>query len=126
MAEINKTDEVLADERLPLKFTTQLKRLVCIEYPGYSNDISKVLTTLGGEEQINATLQDSLRRIGLQFRPKDPYCRQSFGDRFPVTDLLMRVKRKKRMKNGIEEVKYECEILGVVDTVVKYVWLPKA
>ena len=130
MAEIDKADEMSADEmsadeRLPLKFNTQMKRLICIEYPGYINDISKALKTLGGEGQINTTLQDPLRRIGMYFRPDDPYCRQNFGDRFPVTDLLMKVKRKKRKKNGIEEVKYECEILGVIDTVVKYVLLSK-
>ena len=125
MEEISKTNEVpeCKDERLPIKFDSQLKRLICIEYPGYVNDISKVLKTFGGEEQINATLSEPLRRLGMHFRPNDPYSRQSFGDRFPVTDLLMKVKRKKRTKNGTEEVKYECEILGVIDTVVKYVWL---
>ncbi len=121
MAEVHETNEISADERLPLKFNTQLKRLVCIEYPGYVNDISKALKTLGGEAQVTATLTDPLRRVGMYFRPNDPYYRQNFGDRFPVTDLLMKVKRKKRMKNGMEEVKYECEILGVIDTVVKYV-----
>ena len=123
MEEASKENEATSckDERLPLKFNTQSKRLICIEYPGYINDISKALKTLGGEEQINSTLSEPLRRVGMCFRPNDPYSRQNFGDRFPVTDLLMRVKRKKRMKNGIEEVKYECEILGVIDTVVKYV-----
>jgi hypothetical protein len=123
MAEVDKTNEISGgkDERLPLKFDTQLKRLVSIEYPGYIHDISKTLKTLGGEGQLSATLNDSLRRIGINFRPNDPYCRQSFGDRSPATDLLIKVKRKKRKKNGMEEVKYECEILGVIDTVVKYV-----
>ena len=122
MEEASKGDEATSckDERLPLKFDTQSKRLICIEYPGYINDISKALKTLGGEEQINSTLSEPLRRVGMCFRPNDPYSRQNFGDRFPVTDLLMKVKRKKRMKNGTEEVKYECEILGVIDTVVKY------
>lgn len=123
MADTNDSDTTspCKDERLPLNFNTQTKRLVCIEYPGYVNDISKALKTLGGEGQINTTIQDPLRRLGLHFRPNDPYCRQSFGDRFPVTDLLMKVKRKKRTRNGTEEVKYECEILGVIDTVFKYV-----
>ena len=35
-----------------------MKQLVCIEYPGYVNDISKALKTLGGEAQVNATLTD--------------------------------------------------------------------
>lgn len=108
------------DERLPLKFTSQMKRLVCIEYPGYIQDVSKALKTLGGEKQVNATLNDPLRRVGMHFRPNDPYCRQNFGDRFPVTDLLMKVKRKKQKKDGTENIQYECEILGVIDTVVKY------
>ena len=124
MAEADKANDTAKDkdERLPIKFNTQSHRLVCIEYPGYINDISKALKTLGGERQLNTTLKQPLRRVAMHFRPNDPYSQQTFGDRFPVTDALMKVKRKKRIKNGIEEVKYECEILGVIDTVVKYVY----
>lgn len=109
------------DERLPITFATQQKCLVCIEFPGYINNISKCLNTLGGETQINSTLKDPLRRLGISFRPNDPYCHQGFGDKYPVTDLLMKVKRKTRKINGKDEIKYECEILGIIDTVIKYV-----
>ncbi len=78
-----------------------MKQLVCIEYPGYVNDISKALKTLGGEAQVNATLTDPLRRVRMYFQLNDPYYWQSLGDRFLMTDLLMKVKRKKQMKNGM-------------------------
>lgn len=113
-------DEI--DERLSVSFT-QSKRLVCIEYPGCIDNITKALETLGGEKNVDTILKDPFRRVGLRFRPKDPYSKQVFGDRFPVNDVLMKVKRKKRKKKETdqenEDVQYECELLGVVDTLIK-------
>ena len=126
MAEVEAIEESLGDtdERLPIQFH-QSKKLICIEYPGYINNISKALVTLGGEKTVGAVLKDPYRRVGVHFRPKDPFSKQVFGNRFEVTDVLMKVTRRRRKKkNGVEsseDVQYECELLGVIDTMVKYV-----
>ena len=97
-------------------------KLVGIEYPGYVEDVNKMLQTIGGEEAVTQTNDGNPTRLELCYRPEDPYCHPMCGDSFPTSNLLLRVK-KKRKKGGTakkEEVKYEQEILGIVDTTFRY------
>ncbi|XP_063172546.1 general transcription factor 3C polypeptide 5 [Candoia aspera] len=102
------------------------KRLVCVEYPGVVQDVSKTLLTLGGEEGVSRTYADPSKRLELYFRPKDAYCHPVCANRFPTSSMLLKIKRKTRKKQtevgGLEEeeIKFEVEVLGVIATVYKF------
>lgn len=104
------------------RVTFRQNKLVGIEYPGYVENVQTMLQTLGGEEAITQTNNGNPTRLELSFRPGDPYCHPMCGDRFPTSNLLLRVRKKRRKRNtaGTEEVKYEQEILGIVDTTFRY------
>ncbi|XP_023651327.1 general transcription factor 3C polypeptide 5 isoform X1 [Paramormyrops kingsleyae] len=97
----------------------QTCRLVCVEYPGYVKNVDKMLETVGGEKGVSKTYSDPSRRLELKFRPRDPYCHPVCGNRFPSTNLLLRVRRKVR-KGGTGEVRMFMEIMGVVSTTYKF------
>ncbi|XP_066295708.1 general transcription factor 3C polypeptide 5-like [Branchiostoma lanceolatum] len=84
-----------------------MKSLTCVEYPGRVKNVDKMLETLGGEENVSKAALDSSRRLDLRFRPADPYCRPVYGDRFPTSSLLLRVRRTTRVrKNRTKGEKY--------------------
>ncbi|XP_043914771.1 general transcription factor 3C polypeptide 5-like [Protopterus annectens] len=105
------------------------KRLVCIEYPAVVKNVGNMLTTLGGEEGVSKIYADPSKRLELYFRPKDPYCHPVCANRFPSTNMLLRVKKKTRKrKAGMSdaqqetprEVKFEMEIVGIVGSTFKF------
>ncbi|XP_053138546.1 general transcription factor 3C polypeptide 5 isoform X2 [Hemicordylus capensis] len=101
------------------------RRLVCVEYPGVVRNVDKMLLTLGGEEGVSRIYVDPSRRLELYFRPKDPYCHPVCANRFPTSSMLLKVKKKTRRKwteagDLEEEVKFEAEILGIVNTVYTF------
>lgn len=97
-------------------------RLISVEFPGVVNNPAHLMQCLGGEGELNNVFCNNTRRLGMTFRPDDPYSKIVCGDRFPSTSLLLRVRRRKKKGNSAEggEVKegheYKQEILGVVDT----------
>ncbi|XP_078687071.1 general transcription factor 3C polypeptide 5-like [Branchiostoma floridae x Branchiostoma belcheri] len=124
------------------------KSLICVEYPGRVKNVEKMLETLGGEENVSKAVSDSSRRLDLRFRPGDPYCRPVYGDRFPTSSLLVRVRRTRRVRKDRakgsedvpansstgtmetpapstsssqeERVTYNTEVLGIVDTTYRF------
>ncbi|KAM9064216.1 general transcription factor 3C polypeptide 5 isoform 2-T2 [Sarcophilus harrisii] len=104
----------------------QERRLVCVEYPGVVQDVSKMLQTLGGEEGVSRIYADSAKRLELYFRPKDPYCHPVCANRFPTSSLLLKIKKKTRRRRAeggevtVAEVKFDMEILGIITTVYKF------
>ncbi|XP_060119895.1 general transcription factor 3C polypeptide 5-like [Heteronotia binoei] len=101
------------------------KRLVCVEYPGVVRNEDKMLQTLGGEEGVSRVYADPNRRLELYFRPKDPYCHPVCANRFPTSSMLLKVRRTTRRKRteageSEQDVQFEVEILGIVNTVYKF------
>ncbi|XP_063067113.1 general transcription factor 3C polypeptide 5 isoform X2 [Engraulis encrasicolus] len=94
-------------------------KLVCVEYPGIFNNVDKMLDTLGGERGLTKTYSDSMKRLELRYRPKDPYCHPLYGNRYPSTNLLLRIRRRVR-KGDSQEVQISMEILGVIETTYKF------
>ncbi|KAL2099541.1 hypothetical protein ACEWY4_003935 [Coilia grayii] len=94
-------------------------KLVCVEYPGIFSNVDKMLDTVGGERGVSKTYSDSMKRLELRFRPKDPYCHPVYGNRYPSTNLLLRIRRRVR-KGDREEVQISMEILGVIETTYKF------
>ncbi|KAM7092316.1 general transcription factor 3C polypeptide 5 [Molossus nigricans] len=102
------------------------RRLVCVEYPGMVRDVSKMLSTLGGEEGVSRIYADPTKRLELYFRPKDPYCHPVCANRFSTSSLLLRVRRKTKRQEGVPgpephpQVTFDVEILGIVPTIYKF------
>ncbi|XP_077003591.1 general transcription factor 3C polypeptide 5 [Tamandua tetradactyla] len=104
----------------------QERRMVCVEYPGVVRDVSKMLTTLGGEEGVSRIYTDPTKRLELYFRPKDPYCHPVCANRFSTSSLLLRIRRKTKQRRGVpgaeacSEVTFEMESLGIISTIYKF------
>jgi len=48
------------------------------------------------------TINDKSRRLELRFRPDDPHCKPTCGERVPTTSYLLRVKVMKRKSRAKE------------------------
>ncbi|XP_036974237.1 general transcription factor 3C polypeptide 5 [Acanthopagrus latus] len=94
-------------------------RLVCVEYPAVVNNVDKMLETLGGEQTVSKTFAHPNRRLELRFRPQDPFCHSLCGNRFPSSNLLLRVRRRVRKKDP-KDAEIHMDILGVIGTTYKY------
>ncbi|XP_053414968.1 general transcription factor 3C polypeptide 5 isoform X1 [Nycticebus coucang] len=118
-----------ADARLGTAVPVELRRernMVCVEYPGVVRDVTKMVSTLGGEEGVSRIYADPSKRLELYFRPKDPYCHPVCANRFSTSSLLLRIKKKTRRRQGVlgteahPEVTFGVEILGIISTVYKF------
>ncbi|XP_071774874.1 general transcription factor 3C polypeptide 5 [Centroberyx gerrardi] len=94
-------------------------KLVCVEYPAVVSSVDKMLETVGGEQGLSKTYAHPNRRLELRFRPQDPFCHSLCGNRFPSSNLLLRVRRRVRKKDP-EDAQVHMEILGVIGTTYKF------
>ncbi|XP_068430354.1 general transcription factor 3C polypeptide 5 [Clinocottus analis] len=94
-------------------------KLVCVEYPAVVNNADKMLETLGGEKAVSKTFAHPNRRLELRFRPQDPFCHSLCGNRFPSSNLVLKVRRLVRKKDR-KDAKIQMEILGVIGTTYKF------
>eukprot|EP00064_Thunnus_orientalis_P012338 superscaffoldBa00001880_g12373 len=93
----------------------QDKKLVCVEYPAVVNSVSKMLETLGGDQAVSKTFAHPNRRLELRYRPQDPFCHSLCGNRFPSSNLLLRVRRRVR-KSDPKDAEINMDVLGVIGT----------
>ena len=94
--------------------------LVCVEYPGLVKDVSAMIDTLGGLDNIGRVVSEPNRRLELRFRPDDVFCKPTCGERSSDTNsFLLRVKRM-RNKREPTRTKIETEIVGTVATTFKF------
>ncbi|XP_036385454.1 general transcription factor 3C polypeptide 5 [Megalops cyprinoides] len=94
-------------------------KLVCVEYPGFVNNVDKMLETVGGEKGVSKTYADPARRLELNYRPRDPYSHPLCGNRFPSTSLLLRVRRRRRRGSGAD-ARVDMEVVGHIGTTYKF------
>lgn len=94
-------------------------KLVCVEYPGIISNVDKMLESIGGIQGMSKTYADPSRRLELRFRPQDPFCHPVCGNRYPSTNLLLRMKRRVR-KGNPKEAQINMDILGVIGTTYKF------
>ncbi|XP_074546569.1 general transcription factor 3C polypeptide 5 [Halichoeres trimaculatus] len=97
----------------------QENKLVCVEYPGMITCVDKMLETLGGEQTVSKTFNNPNRRLELRYRPKDPFCHALMGNRFPSSNLLLRVKRRVRKKDP-KDAEIQMDVLGIIGTTYKF------
>uniref|UniRef100_A0A667XZJ5 Ral transcription factor IIIC subunit 5 n=1 Tax=Myripristis murdjan TaxID=586833 RepID=A0A667XZJ5_9TELE len=95
------------------------KKLVCVEYPASVSRVDKMLETVGGERGVSRTYAYPNRRLELRFRPQDPFCHPLCGNRFPASNLLLRVRRRVRKKDP-KDAQIHMEILGIIGTTYKF------
>ncbi|XP_060572664.1 general transcription factor 3C polypeptide 5-like [Ruditapes philippinarum] len=93
-------------------------RFICVEHPALVQNHEKALSTIGGVKNLEKIYSDPIKRLPLQWRPEDIYCKATYGDRTNVSNLLMKVTRRRRKSDGHEE--YKVEILGRVYTTYKF------
>ena len=93
---------------------------MCVEYPGMVKDVSAMIETLGGLDNIGRVVSEPNRRLELRFRPDDVFCKPTCGERCTDTNsFLLRVKRM-RSKKDPTKTKIETEIVGTVATTFKF------
>ncbi|XP_044030137.1 general transcription factor 3C polypeptide 5 isoform X1 [Siniperca chuatsi] len=97
----------------------QDNRLMCVEYPAMVTSVDKMLETLGGEQAVSKTFAHPNRRLELRYRPQDPFCHSLCGNRFPSSNLLLRVRRRVRKKDP-KDAEIRMDILGVIGTTYKF------
>ncbi|KAM9338102.1 general transcription factor 3C polypeptide 5 [Symphorus nematophorus] len=94
-------------------------KLVCVEYPAVVTSVDKMLETLGGEQTVSKTFAHPNRRLELRYRPQDPFCHSLCGNRFPSSNLLLRVRRRVR-KKAPKDAEINMDILGIIGTTYKF------
>ncbi|XP_040013848.1 general transcription factor 3C polypeptide 5 [Xiphias gladius] len=94
-------------------------KLVCVEYPAVVSNVAKMLETLGGEQAVSKTFAHPNRRLELRYRPQDPFCHSLCGNRFPSSNLLLRVRRRVRKKDP-KDAEIHMDVLGVIGTTYKF------
>ncbi|XP_049460156.1 general transcription factor 3C polypeptide 5 [Epinephelus fuscoguttatus] len=94
-------------------------KLVCVEYPAVVASVDKMLQTLGGEKAVSKTYAHPNRRLEMRYRPQDPFCHSLCGNRFPSSNLVLRVRRRVRKKDP-KDAEIHMDILGVIGTTYKF------
>ena len=84
---------------------------------------------------VSQAYADPMHRLELRWRPNHIYSKPACGDRHTVTNLLLRVRRRKKTQQSSnsdpsadsnaevtesQDYEYEGRILGVIDTVYKF------
>ncbi|XP_052788655.1 general transcription factor 3C polypeptide 5-like [Mya arenaria] len=94
------------------------RRFLCVEHPALIQNHDKALQTLGGIETLQQIFSDSQKRLPLLWRPDNIYCKPAYGDRFSVSNLLMKVTKRRRKSDGRED--YKVEFCGHIDTSYRF------
>jgi hypothetical protein len=70
---------------------------------------------------LHQTYSEPRERLVLQWRVGDPYAKPAYATRCNTTNLVLKVRRRRRKSaTGEEEVQYCTEVLGVIGTTYKY------
>ena len=92
-----------------------IKSVVCVEYPGLVKNSDAMLETLGGTDNLSKVFSDPSRRLELRFRPKDPFCKPTCGDRSQASSLLLRVRRVQKRGCKCNKSEIRTEIVAPVE-----------
>ncbi|KAL3870884.1 hypothetical protein ACJMK2_038915 [Sinanodonta woodiana] len=108
------------EERINIPYNGNTK-FVCVEHPGVIKNADKALETIGNVKTVSKIYNDPSRRLALNWRPRDAYCKPVYGHRCNTTSLLLKVtRRKKKGAGNAGEVQWKAEVVGVIETTYKY------
>ena len=63
------------------------------------------------------TIQDKNKRILLNFRPDDPYCKPVYGDRIPTACLVLKIRRRKKKSANASNNNEKNELINSQKTI---------
>lgn len=95
------------------------KRFVSVNYPGVVKNVDKALKSIGGTENVSKVYSEQNKRLSVNWRPDDAFCKPAFGERCSTTNLLMKVRRRPK-KGDKSQYEYQVEVLGIIDTTYKF------
>jgi len=92
------------------------EKMLCVEYPGFVKNISKAIETLGGEEAMTVTVKERPESLEVRYDPGNHLSHPVFGVRVKTSNLLLRVKKKKK-KTGRQDVppEWSAEVIAELD-----------
>ncbi|KAL1448917.1 hypothetical protein WDU94_000166, partial [Cyamophila willieti] len=91
------------------------KNFECIYYPAVVKNEDKAIQSLGGSMHMSEMISSFNGRMDLKFRPDDPFCKPTVGERVNVTGLVVKLRIvKKRKKKSGESVVVTPQVLGNV------------
>ncbi|XP_065176382.1 general transcription factor 3C polypeptide 5-like [Sycon ciliatum] len=95
------------------------KRLVCVNFPGFVNNVGRAIEVLGGESKISRVFSNSSYRLEAHLRPKDVESIPLYASRSHCCGMVLKVRRRKTPPpEGSEEQATTVQVVGCVT--VKY------
>uniref|UniRef100_A0A2C9L6P8 Transcription factor IIIC subunit 5 HTH domain-containing protein n=1 Tax=Biomphalaria glabrata TaxID=6526 RepID=A0A2C9L6P8_BIOGL len=98
------------------------RKFICIDYPGVIINVDKALDTLGGVSYIQKCIKQN-HKLELNFRPKDPYCKPVLSSLCPSRNLLLKIRRRRKLEpnsNPVMQYEYQIEVIGAVDNMYRF------
>lgn len=108
--------DVLLEEhnfKVPSLVNSSLNQMFCIEAPAKVENLNNFVRCCGGIRSLESILFTPKSRLQFKFRPDDPNSVPLFSGRKSSTDLVVKVRRKKK-PDGTHDYKFET--VGVIDT----------
>ena len=93
---------------------------LCIEYPGYIKDVDKMVSSMGGIENLSDTYFNNRCRLQMTYRPEDLNAHKVCADIVPCTGILMKVLRRKKCGTEKKDFEYKQEIVGFIRNQYKF------
>lgn len=88
-----------------------------INYPGYPTSLSRAIDTIGGSKELEKVRSTEQGKLELRFRPEDPYCHPTYGERRTYTGLVLKLSKSESGLSGgiIARVNEAYDFNGMVD-----------
>ncbi|XP_064395754.1 general transcription factor 3C polypeptide 5-like isoform X2 [Halichondria panicea] len=87
--------EEARDDRVFASIVEQ-RKLFCVELPAIVENEDRAISCLGGINAISKAHSESGAALEMRFRPEDRYCKPALAREDKVTNLVLRVRRRRR------------------------------
>ncbi|KAJ8300470.1 hypothetical protein KUTeg_021989 [Tegillarca granosa] len=97
------------------------RKYLCVEHPAIIHNVDKALKTIGGTENVAKTYSEVNKRLALNWRPNDIFCKPAFAERCQTTSILLKIRRRRRKgdDSGTSD-QYQVEFLGDVEVSYRF------
>ncbi|KAJ8300887.1 hypothetical protein KUTeg_022406 [Tegillarca granosa] len=97
------------------------RKYLCVEHPAIIHNVDKALKTIGGTENVAKTYSEVNKRLALNWRPNDIFCKPAFAERCQTTSILLKICRRRRKgdDSGTSD-QYQVEFLGDVEVSYRF------
>ncbi|RVE48774.1 hypothetical protein evm_006548 [Chilo suppressalis] len=95
--------------------------LTCVLFPGIVKNTDKAIQCLGGIRNISQVYSESVKKLGLSYRPEDPYLKKMYADCRKTAGLLVKVRVKKhKIDNELKKEVISTEVVGQVKGIYRF------